>query len=123
MRYSKDEEAHQMQVQDNRRKNPRFVVSGVALYTPDGRKLLGEVLNLSSSGMLLLSKEHIPPGQDLKFQMRFPPLLLDQEDIEVDVYTVWSDAQEDGQFKTGMLIEPQPRQEALFERAVNILGE
>ena len=110
-------------LQINRRKEPRFVVVGVALFTPKGRKLMGEVLNLSSSGILLLSKEFIAPGQALTFQMSFPPLLIQQEDIEVDVYTVWSDEQADGNYKTGMLVEPRPGQAALFERALNILGE
>ncbi|KAA3645028.1 MAG: PilZ domain-containing protein [Chloroflexi bacterium] len=123
MQFSSHEKHSPVYMQDNRRKEPRFVVTGIALYTPDGRKLLGEVLNLSSGGMLLLSKEYIPPGQQLKLQMRFPPLLIDQEDIEIDVYVVWSDEDEDGHFKTGMLIEPRPGQVSLFERAINILGE
>lgn len=110
-------------MQTNRRKEPRFVVTGIAIYTHDGRALLGEVLNLSSGGMLLLSNKHIRPGQELELQMRFPPLLIDQEDIAVDVFVVWSDEDKSGHFKTGMLIEPRPGQVSLFERAINILGE
>ena len=117
-------ESYPVEVQEtNRRRADRFIVSGIQLFASDNEQLLGEVVNLSTSGILLQGEEYIEPGQELKFQLRFPSSVVDEPKVEVEVYTVWSDAQPDGLFKTGLMVEAHPEHEALFARAINVLAD
>ena len=107
-------------VDSDRREYERFVVAGIKLMVPGTREILGEVMNLSSGGILVLGPTYIDPAQQLSLRMQFPTYIMEEEYLDIDVFTVWCDEVEQGRFRTGMKLIPHTGQLDLFAKAVNV---
>ena len=107
-------------VDSDRREYQRFVVAGIKLMDARTREIFGEVLNLSSGGILVLGPKYIESAQQLSLRLQFPPQVMEEEYLDIDVFTVWCDEIEQGRFRTGMKLIPHTGQLDLFDKAVNI---
>jgi len=113
-------ENRSLAIDSDRRGYQRFVVAGIKLMDRHTREILGEVLNLSSGGILVLGPKYIDPAQQMALRMQFPVYVMEEEYLLIDVCTVWCDEVERGLFRTGMKLIPHTGQLDLFAKAVNV---
>lgn len=102
------------------RSSPRVSVSPSTLVNDAHTgKTIGQLVNLSAEGLMVVSSECIPPGtvRQIVIQLRLDD---STRNLNIGVESLWSaDANESGAHWTGMqIIDISPDQQALLDKAI-----
>ncbi|HPH94231.1 MAG TPA: PilZ domain-containing protein [Anaerolineaceae bacterium] len=92
---------------DERRKLTRnHLIHYLRVFNRDTGELLGNMVDISPEGFLLLSDHPIPINTALKFRMEFPEEFMGKKRLDFEAHSVWFKADVNPDlFATGFKIE------------------
>lgn len=68
----------------------RHLVYYLEVYDDEANKLLGHLVDLTTSGLKLVSKERIPTNRNYRLRMMLPEGYFSQKDIYFEAKSLWS---------------------------------
>lgn len=68
----------------------RHLVYYLEVYDDDASKLLGHLVDLTTSGLKLVSKDRIPTNRNYHLRMMLPEGYFSQKDIYFEAKSLWS---------------------------------
>jgi len=68
----------------------RHLVYYLEVYDDDANKLLGHLVDLTTSGLKLVSKQRIPTNRTYHLRMMLPEGYFSQKDIYFEAKSMWS---------------------------------
>jgi len=68
----------------------RHLVYYLEVYDDEANKLLGHLVDLTTSGLKLVSKKRIPTNRNYKLRMMLPEGYFSQKDIYFEAKSMWS---------------------------------
>ncbi|KAA3648150.1 MAG: hypothetical protein DWQ07_03915 [Chloroflexi bacterium] len=109
-------------LQPERRIQPRYAVEGVQLFSLTDRLPIGEVLDLSLSGMKVRAQRAFDAGENLRLGIRFFQSAISPTEIEIDSRVVWHGITLGGDYEMGLNMEPGSEQIGIFQQAIGTLA-
>ena len=68
----------------------RHLVYYLEVYDDDANELLGHLVDLTTSGLKLVSKQRIPTNRNYKLRMMLPEGYFSQKDLYFEAKSMWS---------------------------------
>ncbi|MFN2144320.1 MAG: PilZ domain-containing protein [Anaerolineales bacterium] len=108
-----------------RRRHERFTVVDLMLYDNQIKKPIGKVVNISASGLLVISNTRYEVGQRLNFMIPFRQAIQGIVNFEFKGEIRWLNPSDDdpSNFSVGMAFAENPELQTMFiQQLVNIYG-
>ncbi|HIJ89452.1 MAG: PilZ domain-containing protein [Desulfobulbaceae bacterium] len=68
----------------------RHLVYYLEVYDDETNELLGHLVDLTTSGLKLVSKQRIPTNRDYKLRMMLPEGYFSQKDLYFEAHSMWT---------------------------------
>ena len=109
---------------DRRSENRKFLSYFSRVVERDSGYLLGYLVDLTTGGALLVGNIYLEPNSPLRLRLDLPEGLTLQEQLDLDVMTVWSRPDQDPElYRTGLrLIDVTPSDLLILEKLLNQHG-
>jgi c-di-GMP-binding flagellar brake protein YcgR len=80
----------------------RFSGRHFGVYRKDGDDFIGYLVDISSEGMMILSKKSFPEGETLKMRIEMPEEIKGSDQLMVEARSVWTERDTNPEFfRTG----------------------
>lgn len=112
------------EMDDRRRESRKYLSYFSRVIDRDSGYMLGYLVDMTTGGALLVGNIFLQPNSVLKLRLDLPDGFGSQEQLDLEVQTVWSRPDKDPEFyRTGMkLININPSDLILLERLLNLHG-
>lgn len=109
-----------------RRKAKRYSVVDLDLYFQEPQEYLGQVINLSEGGILVLTEEQFEKNQFLNVRFLFDQAFNEKINLDFSVRVAWSSRNpvESPKYSTGMEFSENPELQAQFiQQMIKVYGQ
>ncbi|MBA53149.1 MAG: pilus assembly protein PilZ [Pseudomonadales bacterium] len=103
--------AKEKAVEDNKRSVPRrHLIYYLRVFDVETNSLLGNLVDISTKGIMVVSDRHVEPGKLYKLKMVLPDTVDGRKEVEFDAESRWCQHDANDLFyDTGFeLMDPQP---------------
>ncbi len=80
---------------ENRKFNRIHLIHYLRLFDRKSGDLIGNLVDLTSEGLQLISEKAIEPGKLLEIRMEFPEEVDGEQEVQINAESVWCDHQLD----------------------------
>lgn len=75
---------------DQRQAPRKRLQNFLQIYDAETQELLGRLVDISATGLMLISSEPVPVGRQLRLRVHLPQKVGGRQDIELEAISMWS---------------------------------